>query len=140
MKTWFTSLNGAITLSVIALLSFIGYALLESRYFLEQWLPGRAAAAAETLFVLALVGGWLWALFAATGGSRGGLIAALVFSLLPTLFTLFDLVFYSPIPYGWPLLQIAVWIAFTSCMLAIVAIALRLRQWTDRVSQPPDQG
>jgi hypothetical protein len=128
MKTWFTSLKGAITLSVLALLFFIGYALLESRYFLEQWIPGRAAAAAETLFVLALVGGWLWALFAANGGSRGGLVAALVISFLPALFTLFDLVFYSPIPYGCPLLQIAVWITFTSCVLAIVAIAFRLRR------------
>ena len=42
MKTWFTSLNGAITLSALALLSFIGYAFMEARYFLEKWIPGMA--------------------------------------------------------------------------------------------------
>ena len=44
MWIWLTSLNGAITLSAIAMLSFIGYALLEFRYFLEQWIPGIKAA------------------------------------------------------------------------------------------------
>ena len=33
MNIWYTSLNGAMVLSVIAMLSFIGYTLLEFRYF-----------------------------------------------------------------------------------------------------------
>jgi hypothetical protein len=49
MKTWFTSLNGAITLSALALLSFIGYAFMETRYFLEKWIPGDGAAMVETI-------------------------------------------------------------------------------------------
>ena len=108
MITWFTSLNGAITLSVFAMLSFIGYALLESRYFLEQWIPGITAAVLETLFVLVMVCLWTWALIAASDGRRGGLVAALVLSAISALIALFDLIRYSPIPYGWPLLQIAV--------------------------------
>lgn len=128
MKKWFTSLKGAITLSVIAMLSFIAYAFLVSRYLLEQLTPGIAAAAIETLVVIAIVGGWMWGLLAASRNSRSGLIAALVFSLLPALFTLYDLIFYSPIPYGWPLLQIVVWTTFVSGVIAISAMAFQLRQ------------
>jgi hypothetical protein len=49
MKTWFTSLNGAITLSALALLSFIGFAFIAARYFLEKWIPGDGAAMVETI-------------------------------------------------------------------------------------------
>ncbi|MFQ5944506.1 MAG: hypothetical protein ACE5JF_13240 [Anaerolineales bacterium] len=128
MIAWFASVNGAIVLSVIAMLSFIAYALLESRYFLEQWIPGRTAAALETLFVVFIVGLWTWGLFAASGGKRGGLIAALVFSGLTALIALFDLIRYSPIPYGWPLLQIGVWVMLVASVLAIASIVLNLRQ------------
>jgi len=44
MKTWFTSRNGALTMSALAQLSFSGYALMEIRYFLEKWIPGDGAA------------------------------------------------------------------------------------------------
>ena len=128
MINWFTSLMGAITLSSIAMLSFIGYIFLEAYFFLGQWISGITAAAAMTLVVIAIVGGWMWGLLAAVGGSRGGLIAALVFGLLPVLITVYDLILYSPIPYGWPLLQIAVWITFVLCLIAVIAIMLQLRQ------------
>ena len=128
MINWFTSLMGAITLSSIAMLSFIGYIFLEAYFFLGQWISGITAAAAMTLVVIAIVGGWMWGLLAAVGGSRGGLIAALVFGLLPVLITLYDLILYSPIPYGWPLLQIAVWTTFVLCLIAVIAIMLQLKQ------------
>ncbi|MGB3717028.1 MAG: hypothetical protein WA996_21620 [Candidatus Promineifilaceae bacterium] len=127
MISWFTSLTGAIALSFVALLSFIGYAFLVSRYVLEELTPGITAAAVETLVVIAIVGGWGWGLLAAARGSRSGLIVALAFSVLPALFTLYDLIFHSPIPYGWPLVQISVWTTFVSCVIAIAAIALQLR-------------
>ena len=128
MINWFTSLMGAITLSSIAMLSFIGYIFLEAYFFLGQWISGITAADAMTLVVIAIVGGWMWGLLAAVGGSRGGLIAALVFGLLPVLITVYDLILYSPIPYGWPLLQIAVWTTFVLCLIAVIAIMLQLRQ------------
>ncbi len=68
MKTWFTSLNGAITLSALALLSFIGYAFMEARYFLEKWIPGDGAS----FFAITQHGPALW-----TGepyGHEGGLL------------------------------------------------------------------
>lgn len=109
------------------MLSFIGYALLEFRYFLEQWIPGTKAATLEMLFVLALVGGWQFALLSAYGGKRDGLVAAAILTLIPALITLFDLVFYSPIPYGWPLLQITVWITFIASLIGAAALLVQLR-------------
>ena len=126
MNNWLTSLNAAITISIIALLSFIGYAFLEALYFLGGWITGRAAAAAMTLFVMGIVGGWIWGLLAAKAGSRGGLIALFVLCLITASIMLYDIVFYSPIPYGWPLVQIAVWVTFIGSVLALIAIARQL--------------
>lgn len=128
MISWFTSLTGTIALSFMAVLSFIGYAILVSRYVLEELTPGITAAAVETLVVIVIVGGWGWGLLAARAGSRSGLITALAFALLPALFTLYDLIFQSPIRYGWPLVQISVWTTFVSCVISIAAIVLQLRQ------------
>lgn len=122
MLAWFTSLQGAIVLSAIAMLSFIGYAILESRYFLEQWTPGVTAATLETLFVLLLVGLWLWALFAAADEKDWGLIVALVIAVVTALIAAYDLIRYSPIPYAWPLVQIAVWVMLVSSVLTVASI------------------
>ena len=130
MINWFTSLMGAITISSIAMLSFIGYIFLEAYFFLGQWISGVTAAAAMTFVVIVIVGGWMWGLLAAVGGSRGGLIAALAFGSLPVLITLYDLILYSPIPYGWPLLQIVVWTTFILCLIAVAAIAFQLSRPT----------
>ena len=74
MNIWYTSLNGAMVLSVIAMLSFIGYSLLEFRYFLESWIAGVKAATLEMLFVLVLVRCWQIALFAANDGNKAALL------------------------------------------------------------------
>lgn len=128
MRNWLGSQKGAITCSVIALLSFIAYTFLVSRYLLEELTPGIGLAAVETLIVIAIVGNWVWGLLAAAQASQGGWIALFISSLLPTLFTLYDLLFYSPIPAGWPLLQIVVWATFFSNGIALAAVALQLRQ------------
>src|SRR3972149_3028607 len=91
MKTWFTSLNGVVTLSALSLLSFIGYVMMEMRYFLAKWIPGDTAAAVETIIVLLIVGGWQRALFVTANGRRGGPIALLAFSGFTLLIFLYDL-------------------------------------------------
>jgi hypothetical protein len=111
---------------MFAMLSFIGYVLFVYRYLIEQLMPGIAGAVVQTVFVLLLVGAWQWSLFSAVNGSRRGLIGALICTSLPALFTLYDLIFYSPVPYGWPLLQISVWATFTLCSVAIAALAYQL--------------
>lgn len=79
------------------------------------------------MFVIALVSGWQLAHFAAYGGNRTALVAAAIITLIPALIALFDLVFYSPIPYGWSLLQITVWTTFIACLLGAVAPLVQLR-------------
>ena len=124
MKNWFTSLNGAVTLSALSLLAFIGYALMEMRYFLEKWIPGDTAAAVEMLIVLLIVGGWMRALFVAAIGKRGGLTTLLAFSVFTALIAPYD-IRYFPLP--WPE-QTMVIATFVISVIAIAALALQLRQ------------
>ena len=102
MKTWFTSLNGAITLSALALLSFIGYTFMAARYFLEKWIPGDGAAMVETIVLLLIIGGWLRALFVAAGGRQSGLTALFAFSVVITLIALYDMQFVLYAHIAWP--------------------------------------
>ena len=83
MKNWFLSQNGAITLSVIAFLVFLGRIFLDWRY--ESHLLGAEGSLQELLYILmflAFAGGWVWGMLAAKSGSRGGLIICLIFALL----------------------------------------------------------
>ncbi len=83
MKNWLLSQNGAITLSVMAFLVFLGRLFLDWRY--ESDFMGAAGSVQETinvLFFLALAGGWIWAMLAATRSSRRGLIACLILASL----------------------------------------------------------
>jgi hypothetical protein len=124
MKTWFTSLNGAITLSALALLSFVAYAFLEARYFLGKWIPGDTAAAVEAVVVVFFVGAWLSALFIAAKGSRGGLIALLAFSVINALIAPYD-IRYFPLP--WPE-ETTVIATFIFSVIAIAALVYQLKQ------------
>jgi hypothetical protein len=117
----------SILVLIFGLLTFVAYALLVFRYVLEELTPGIWAAVIETLIVLIIVAFWVWGLLLASQGERIGLYILLICSLLPTLFTLYDLVFQSPIPYGWPLLQIVVWVTFLACAASTTTIILQLR-------------
>jgi hypothetical protein len=86
----------------VALLSFIGYTLMEMRYFLESWIPGDGAAMLETLVILLIVAGWLKALLVSAAGKRSGFIALLAFSLFATLIGLYDLQYLLNTPMPWP--------------------------------------
>lgn len=122
-----TSSKAAILVSILGLLAFIAYAFLVSRYVLEELTPGITAALIETLIVLAIVGGWVWGLLSASADNHIGWIVLLICSLLPTLFTLYDLALYSPIPYGWPLLQIVVWVTFVTNAAACIVVVVQIR-------------
>jgi hypothetical protein len=124
MKTWFTSLHGAITLSTLALLSFIGYVLMEMRYFLGKWIPGETAAAVELFIVLLIVGGWIRALIGATSGTRNGLTALVAFCVFTALIAPYDVRFF---PLPWPE-QIMVIATFVISVITITSLVLRLRQ------------
>jgi len=77
--TWLSSLNGAIAVSIIALMSLVGRSFLDARFVLTEDMPNasKAMVGGWALFTMVLVGGWVWAIVAVAQGSRGGLIAAL---------------------------------------------------------------
>ena len=135
MKNWFLSLYGAITLSLIALLTFIGRLFLDWRY--ESSLMGAAGSTAETINILlqlAFIGGWVLAMLAATRGSRRGLIACLIFALLLDLGFVFAMFFFWCPPAscrGFPAnsgLWRWTWAQLISGLLAAMALVLQLRQ------------
>lgn len=126
MKTWFTSEKGTLTLSVWSLLAFIGYTLMEMRFFMEKWIPGEMAAMMETIVILALAGIWLRALLMAAAG-RGGRTALLALSGFAVLIALYDLQWLSSNP--WPeATMILVMLALG--VLAVAALALQRRSKT----------
>lgn len=127
MKTWFTSLNGAVTLSALSLLSFIGYVMMEYRYFLEKWIPGTVAAAVETIAVLLIAGFWLRALFVATAGRRGGFITLLALSLFTLLIFIYDLQFMLNTPMLWTE-QLMLIVMLIAGVVATVALWPQLRR------------
>jgi hypothetical protein len=127
MKTGFTSLNGALTLSTLSLLAFIGYALMEFRYFLEKWIPGVTAAAIETIAVLVISGLWVRALFVANANRRGGWITLLVLSVFNILVFIYDLQFL--LAGSMPILeQIMLVLLLIAGVVATAALVPQLRR------------
>src|SRR5512147_1749098 len=130
MKRWFISLNGAITLTVIALLTELWRAFVDFQYEYSNFLNSMGALLLATLLYTALFGGWAWALLRAMRGSRSALIAALIINLLFLLaLPIGTLVAYcpSPCPELWPLMELANWINLLFGLLATIALALTLR-------------
>jgi hypothetical protein len=89
-------------------------------------MPGIPGAILQTLFVLFLVGAWIFSLFSALNDNRRGIIGALICTSIPVIITLYDLILYSPSPYGWPLLQISIWVTFFVSLLATGTLTYQL--------------
>ena len=78
MKDWFTSLSGAIALSVIALLSEVWRGFLDAMFVFPVDIGDEGLMNLAAVIFTVLFGGWAWTLILASRGSRGGLIAAFV--------------------------------------------------------------
>jgi hypothetical protein len=131
MKNWLLSLNGAITLSAIAFLTFFGRALMDWRYEYPSQDPIGAWDTQGALIYMVLAGAWLWGLLAAMRGSRWGLIACLVaVLLLDVSFALATYFFFCP-PWtecnGWPNAWLWNWANLISGVIAAVALAFQIR-------------
>jgi hypothetical protein len=131
MRKWLTSLNGAITLSVIALLTFLGRGFMDWRYEYPLQDPSGAWDIPGTLVYMALAGGWIWSLLAAIRGSRRGLIAILGFVLLLNVALALATYFIFCPPStgceGWPNAWLWNWVNLISGLLAIIAVTFQLR-------------
>ncbi len=136
MKSWFTSLDGAMSLSVIALLTELWRAFADFQYEYARFLDGTGAVLLGTLLYTALFAGWAWALLRAMRGSRSALITAFIINLLFLLvLPIGSLVAFCPSPCTelWPLFELANWINLLFGLLATVALVLqRYQYWTAR--------
>lgn len=131
MKNWFSSLNGAVTLSVIALLTELWRAFVDFQHEYSNILNSTGAVLLGALLYTTLFGGWAWALLRTMHGKRS-LIAALIINLFFLLvIPIGTLVVYCPSPCRtlWPMMELANWINLLFGILATVALAFQLRQY-----------
>lgn len=97
MKSWFTSLNGAIVLSVVTLLSELWRGFLDAVFVLPVDLPNEALKNLAAVLFTLVFSLWAWSLLSASRGSRKGLIAAFIINAIIWLLTPIGwLVFYCP--------------------------------------------
>ena len=82
MKNWFTSLSGAIAISVIALLTEAWRGFLDAMFVLPVDYGNEGIMNLAAVIFTMLFGSWAWTLILASRGSRGGLIAAFVINAL----------------------------------------------------------
>jgi hypothetical protein len=130
MKTWFSSHNGAITLSAVALVAFIARSLLDFQFVMPEFFSAMGQVAVSIVIYMAFFGGWLWGLLAAVQGSRRGMIAALIFPMLFGVgLGIGTLVSFCPSPCATAggLMEITNWTNLITGLLAVIAIASRLR-------------
>jgi len=131
MKNWFLSQNGAVTLSVMAFLTFLGRLFLDWRY--ESHLLGSEGSLQEFLYILiflAFAGGWVWGMLAAKSSSRSGLLVCLILALLLDVgFAIATYLFWCPptsctkfIPNLWQWN----WVELILGLLAAIALAFQL--------------
>lgn len=130
MKTWFTSLNGAVALSTIALLTEVWRGFLDAMFVFpndigEENFMHLAALIYVTLFAL-----WAWSLIAAARGSRRALITAFSINLLVLLIIpVSTLLFYCPADClaeaGW-IFSLANTLNLLFGLLAAVALSVQL--------------
>jgi uncharacterized YccA/Bax inhibitor family protein len=81
------------------------------------------------VWTMVLFGGWIWALLAAVRGRRGGVIAALIFSLLSGLLGGVSLIaFCVPSCAAPPVGNIIVWAELITGLVASIALGVQLRR------------
>ena len=91
MKNWIFSLNGALVLSLLALLSNAWRGFLDAMFVMPIVYGDEGTLQLAAIIFTALFAGWAWALFAAWRGSRRGLVAAFIINALVLV----------AIPIGW---------------------------------------
>ena len=132
MRNWITSMSGAIALSTIALLTFLGRGFMDWRYEWTLHDLGGALDLPGALAYMAVSGIWVWALLASGRGSRRGVFALLILALiLDVAFALATYFIFCP-PWtgceGWPNAWLWNWTNLITGLLAVGATALHLRQ------------
>jgi hypothetical protein len=137
MKNWIFSLNGAIVLSLLALLSNVWRGFLDAMFVLPFDFGDRGTMQLAAIIFTLLFAGWAWALFSAWRGSRLGLVAAFVINGLVLLAVPISwLLFYCPADCraGAGIFNLANTLNLMFGLLAAVALGLQFRRAPRRVA------
>ena len=132
MKSWFTSLNGAITLAAIALLTEVWRGFLDAMFVYPNDIGDTSFMHLAALIYVFLFAGWTWSLIAAGRGSRRALAAAFTINLVIVLILpISTLLFYCPLDcladVGW-IFNLANTLNLVFGLLAAAALGLQFRQ------------
>ena len=134
MKNRFTSLDGALVLSVLALLSEVWRGFLDAMFVLPSDFGDEGLMQMAALIFTALFTGWAWSLLAARQGSRRGLIAAFALNGLVLLaIPMSWLFFYCPAECQAEagIFNLANTLNLIFGLLAAVALGIQLRRGRD---------
>lgn len=82
MKKWFFSLNGAVTFSLLTLLSHVWRGFLDAMFVFPVDFDDRTIMVLASIIFTLLFASWGWAIFSFWRGSRRGLVAAFAINAL----------------------------------------------------------
>jgi hypothetical protein len=125
-------MSGTITLSTVALLTFLGRGFMDWRYEFPQQDPTGAFDIPGALAYMALAGIWIWGLLGAAQGGRRSLVALLILALILDVMLAIATYFIFCPPWtgceGWPNAWLWNWANLVTGLLAVGATALQLRR------------
>jgi hypothetical protein len=138
MRTSLSLLNISIVLSVAAFLSFLGRGFLDFYAVMPEFGVTMPELMPITLAYTAFFGGWLWALLAASEGSRSAWWFALFFNLALVAFGVSTVVALCPSPCqtAWPLGENLIWSNILIGLPAVVVTLWQNLQHRQAVLQP----
>lgn len=131
MKNWFSSLNGAITLSAIAFVLFLGRTFLDFQFVLPEFMSTTSQVITGVLLSMVIFGAWLWGLLAGARGNRGAMVMAFIFPLLFGVGAgIGTLISFCPSPCATAggLMEVANWTNLITGLLAVAAAGMWLRK------------
>jgi hypothetical protein len=133
MKKWLSSLEGVLSLSVLALLTFLARIIgLDAMFVLPNEMgmsEDQAGAVALFMFgTMGLFGVWIWALLAAVRGGRRAMIGLLLLNLFTGLFggLVSLLAFCQPRCAAPPVGNLIVWAELIIGLIASAAVLMHL--------------
>lgn len=127
MKNWFTSLNGALTLSFVALLLELWRGFLDFAFIYPNEMKGMEIGIAIVYVVL--LGIWIYGLNSARQSHRAGILAALVVGLLYVLgIDVGTIFFYCRNGCVRAEFNYTSWAGLLVGLLAVVALAVQVRK------------
>src|SRR4030095_1512811 len=111
MRSSLSPWTAALTLSAAALLSFLARTFVDYRLVYAELGLDVGALAFAILIHLALFGGWIWALLAASHARRRPMYVLLGYDVLVVAFGLYTMTTLCPSPCrtGWPVGEVTIW-------------------------------